>query len=305
MMAAKQAILSLVLLALALGAAAHGGTLHPYPGTPSGSNYIRTKIASCSSWVPASGAVKYSLVNAAANISSSSAKPVVKGDVTVWTYLYGNCSLTGDVPPSAGVEVNLMLTQDGRPFTGVTVDGVAMTGTCASGGGSPYYFNPAATPLDNAENLLWFHNATVPANGSVRGNGANDGIVSTLPAKQGIRSVMLVNTKTRESLSCCDLTLAGPTDTDWAASLMGKGKPCEGDDDHSMHGAATRNGTVAMDADVDHSGHAHDHTGHDHDNMTTKAAAAPAAAARSSAGAASAGAAAAVAAAVLAVAVLL
>lgn len=54
------------------------GTLHPYPGTPSGSNYIRTKIASCSNWVPASGAVKYSLVNAAANISSSSAKPVVK-----------------------------------------------------------------------------------------------------------------------------------------------------------------------------------------------------------------------------------
>jgi hypothetical protein len=71
-----------------------------------------------------------------------------------------------------------------------------LAGTCASGGGSPYYFDAAAAPLDDAENLLWFHNYTVPANGSVRGIGANDGIVSTLPAQQGIRSVMLVNTKT-------------------------------------------------------------------------------------------------------------
>lgn len=78
-------------------------------------------------------------------------------------------------------------------------------GTCASGGGSPYYFNAAATPLDDAENLLWFTNATVPANGSVRGNGANDGIVSTLPAKQGIRSVMLVNTKTRGECGVTDV----------------------------------------------------------------------------------------------------
>jgi hypothetical protein len=56
----------------------YSGTLHLYPGTPSGSNYARTKIASCSRWVPASGAVKYSLVDSAANVSSSSAKPVVK-----------------------------------------------------------------------------------------------------------------------------------------------------------------------------------------------------------------------------------
>lgn len=46
----------------------------------------------------------------------------------MWTYLYKNCSLEGDTPPSAGVEVNLMLTRDGKPFGGVTVDGVAMTG---------------------------------------------------------------------------------------------------------------------------------------------------------------------------------
>jgi hypothetical protein len=70
-------------------------------------------------------------------------------------------------------------------------------GTCASGGGSPFYFDATAEPIDDAENLLWFHNYTVPANGSVRGNGANDGAVSTLPAQQGIQSIMLINTKTR------------------------------------------------------------------------------------------------------------
>jgi hypothetical protein len=42
----------------------------------------------------------------------------------------------------------------------------------------------------------------VPANGSVRGNGANDGIVSTDPADGGIRSVMLVNAETGGE-SCC------------------------------------------------------------------------------------------------------
>jgi hypothetical protein len=78
-----------------------------------------------------------------------------------------------------------------------------IAGSCAAGGGSPYYFDPAATPVDDNENLLWFHNYTVPANGSVRGNGANDGLVSTVPADGGIRSVMLVNTETGGELLSC------------------------------------------------------------------------------------------------------
>eukprot|EP00882_Tetradesmus_deserticola_P000389 GHRQ01000427.1.p1 GENE.GHRQ01000427.1~~GHRQ01000427.1.p1 ORF type:complete len:324 (+),score=93.15 GHRQ01000427.1:307-1278(+) len=318
-MAVTFAIFSVALLAWALGAAAHGGTLHTYPGTPSGRDYIRTKIASCDSWAPASGAVKYSLVNSAANVSSSSsssAKPLVKGNATVWTYLYKNCSLAEGDLPSAGVEVNLLLTADGKPVGGMVLDGVAMTGTCASGGGSPYYFDPAATPIDNAENLLWFHNYTVPANGSVWGNGANDGRVSTLP-QGGIRSIMLVKTSTGESVSCCDLTVAGDADTDWEATLMGKGEAC--DDDHGH--AAKANGTAALDhtghagmaghdhaammnetADLDHA----DHAGHDHENVTTltQGAAAPAASAKSSASVKS-GSAAVVAAVVLAVAAFL
>jgi hypothetical protein len=109
-----------------------------------------------------------------------------------------------------------------------------------------------------------------------------------------------------ESLSCCDLTIAGAADTDWAATLMGKGKPC---DDEGRHGE--KNGTAAMDHDDhaghdhdDHAGHDHDHAGHDHDNKTTTAKA-PATSARSSAGAASGSAAVAVVAAVFAIAALL
>jgi hypothetical protein len=109
-----------------------------------------------------------------------------------------------------------------------------------------------------------------------------------------------------ESLSCCDLTITGAADTDWAATLMGKGKPC---DDEGHHGE--KNGT-AMDHDDhtghdhdDHAGHDHDdHAGHDHDNKTTTANA-PATSARSSAGTASDSAAVAMVAAVLAVAALL
>lgn len=68
-------------------------------------------------------------------------------------------------------------------------------GSCANGGGAPYYFNPAADPVDDDENLLWFHDYEVPPNGTVRGNGANDGYVST-KSSGGIHSVMLVNTET-------------------------------------------------------------------------------------------------------------
>lgn len=43
----------LLLAAAAVGAAAHGGKLHKT--TPETSNYIRTKVASCRDWVPATG----------------------------------------------------------------------------------------------------------------------------------------------------------------------------------------------------------------------------------------------------------
>lgn len=55
--------------------AACSGELHPWPGTPSGSNYIRTKIASCNKWVAGSGTVKYSLADSTAP-PKAAAKPV-------------------------------------------------------------------------------------------------------------------------------------------------------------------------------------------------------------------------------------
>jgi hypothetical protein len=52
-------------------------------------------------------------------------------------------------------------------------------------------------PVDDADNLLWFHNYTVPKNGSAHGNGANDGAVLTSPAGRAVKSVMLVKTASR------------------------------------------------------------------------------------------------------------
>lgn len=89
-----------------------------------------------------------------------------------------------------------------------------------------------------------------------------------------------------ESLACCDLSLAGPPDTDWAATLLNKGKPCEPEPEegdapaaHAGHDMAGMNMTDAEMA-------AHDHD-HDHSNTTGNASAA---ASKSVAGAATAGA---------------
>lgn len=99
-----------------------------------------------------------------------------------------------------------------------------VAGTCASGGGRPYYLDPAATPIDNDDNLLWFHNYTVPPNGSVWGNGANDGRVSTL-AEGGIRSVMLVNTNTGgEFLSLSQLLVVLVVQSGLIKCMAGHGK---------------------------------------------------------------------------------
>lgn len=58
--------------------------------------------------------------------------PAPQGDVTVWNYLYRNCSLTNETLPSAGVEFNATLLRDGKPVGNVTLDGVAMTGARAA-----------------------------------------------------------------------------------------------------------------------------------------------------------------------------
>ena len=69
---------------------------------------------------------------------------------------------------------------------------VLASGSCASGGGKAYYFNDSMVPIDDDHNMLWWHNFTVPANGSIRGNGANDGDVLTSGAK-AVKSVIISN----------------------------------------------------------------------------------------------------------------
>ena len=46
----------------------------------------------------------------------------------IWAYLYKNCSLEEGAPPSASLEVNLVVTRDGKPVSNMTLDGLAMTG---------------------------------------------------------------------------------------------------------------------------------------------------------------------------------
>eukprot|EP00878_Enallax_costatus_P001339 GHUV01001486.1.p1 GENE.GHUV01001486.1~~GHUV01001486.1.p1 ORF type:complete len:290 (+),score=65.35 GHUV01001486.1:127-996(+) len=246
------ALAAFFVLDLVARAAAHGGTLHQWPSTPSGSNYIRTKIASCGSWIPGDGQVAFSLVSstAAADVGA----PVFVGEAIVWNYLYGNCSVPDGSPPSAGVEFNVTATRNGKPLSNVTLDGVAMTGTCAAGG-EPYYLNLTAVPLDDKHNILWFHNFTTNSTGRIWGNGANDGFVYT-SGNHSAKSLVIRLTETNESLACCDLTIAGPANTDWAATLEGEGKECEGDDDDDASSSAMSG---------------HDHSSDDSmTNMTTK-----------------------------------
>lgn len=82
-------------------------------------------------------------------------------------------------------------------------------GSCASGGGSTYYLNPALEPTpEDKSNKLWFTNATVPANGSIAGNGANDGLIRLTAQgadKPAVKSMMLVETSTGGEFAvlCC------------------------------------------------------------------------------------------------------
>jgi hypothetical protein len=74
-----------------------------YPGTPSGSNYIRTKIATCSKWVPAAGPVKYSLVDAAAaeaTAAAAAAKPSVKVNKLITSRYHSQCFAAGELSSS-------------------------------------------------------------------------------------------------------------------------------------------------------------------------------------------------------------
>jgi hypothetical protein len=68
----------LILAALVVGTAAHGGALHDT--TPETQDYLRTLVASCSAWQPAAGPVGkvQLLVNSAA-----AAKPAAPIDVKV------------------------------------------------------------------------------------------------------------------------------------------------------------------------------------------------------------------------------
>jgi hypothetical protein len=71
------------------------------------------------------------------------------------------------------------------------------TGACSTGGGDKYYINNTATPLDSEDNMFFFEHYKVPANGSVRGIGSNDGDVRT-SGTTAAKSYVLYNHNTSE-----------------------------------------------------------------------------------------------------------
>lgn len=50
-----------------------------------------------------------------------------QGTVTLWQYLYGNCTYAGE-DPSAGAAFNISVTRGGKPVKDVVVDGLGMIG---------------------------------------------------------------------------------------------------------------------------------------------------------------------------------
>lgn len=100
---------------------------------------------------------------------------------------------TGSTPhiTPVGIPTPLMIHNSAYP---TPTHAVVATGSCASGGGKPFYFNPSAQPLDDPENLLWFHNYTVK-DGSIAGNGANDGTILTAAkgSQAPVKAVMIVD----------------------------------------------------------------------------------------------------------------
>jgi hypothetical protein len=73
------------------------------------------------------------------------------------------------------------------------------TGACSAGGGAKYYFNNTAVPLNDSANMLFFEHYKVPANGSVRGIGSNDGN-PRMSGTNAAKSYVLYNHNSSECL---------------------------------------------------------------------------------------------------------
>ena len=52
---------------------------------------------------------------------------LLQGSVTLWQYLYNNCSYPGE-DPSAGAAFNISITRGGKPLSDMTLDGLGMIG---------------------------------------------------------------------------------------------------------------------------------------------------------------------------------
>lgn len=187
------AAVAVVALMALLGADAHAGHFHVYPDTPTGRNYVRRQVGSCSinSWVSTNSTVKMN----------------VTGPAMLWVYLNKNCTDT----VSSAVELDIAVAINGSAARNVTLNGYATTGLCSASppGGAIYTQN--VTNGTDAANMIWFHDAATNAtDGTLAGNAANSFFLRSKAGgalePNGMRSFVIMD-EDDNRLACCDFTL--------------------------------------------------------------------------------------------------
>ncbi|PNW74836.1 hypothetical protein CHLRE_12g507800v5 [Chlamydomonas reinhardtii] len=181
-----------VVLAMTLPAAiqGHAGHFHLCPDTPSGRNYVRYEIGSCSS---------FTTLNTTANITAT-------GKVTVWLYAYQNCS----DQLSTALEFNTVLYANGAPLSLTNTTGAAYTGLCADPNKS-IYVDDASLGTSVDENYIFWNPTLTRDNGTFCGNAANSIVARTVNSSGVLQSSPMqsftLSTPDSGPALCCDFTL--------------------------------------------------------------------------------------------------
>ncbi|KAG2445901.1 hypothetical protein HXX76_000505 [Chlamydomonas incerta] len=168
----------------------HAGHFHLCPDTPSGRNYVRYNIGSCSS---------FTTLNTTANITAT-------GKVTVWLYAYQNCS----DQLSTALEFDTVLFSNGAPLSLTNTTGAAYTGQCADPNKSIYVDDLALGTSDDENYIFWTPTLT-RSNGTFCGNAANSIVARTMSPSGTLQpkpmQSFVLSTPASGPALCCDFAL--------------------------------------------------------------------------------------------------
>ncbi|KAG2451576.1 hypothetical protein HYH02_004174 [Chlamydomonas schloesseri] len=168
----------------------HAGHFHLCPDTPSGKNYVRYEIGSCSN---------FATLNTTANITAT-------GKVTVWLYAYQNCS----DQLSTALEFNTVLYSNGVPLSLTNTTGAAYTGTCADPN-KTVYVNDLSLGTTSGENYIFWNPTLTRSNGTFCGNAANSIVARTINSSGVLQpnpmQSFVLSTAAAGPALCCDFAL--------------------------------------------------------------------------------------------------